>query len=56
MNGKNQSFEGLLWGHGPKLYNWILGFDRERGALVESVSSLSSRRNISTNKLNADRV
>ena len=29
MRGKNQSFKGLLWGHGPKLYNWGLGLGRE---------------------------
>ena len=48
MRGKNQSFEGLLWGHGPKSYNWILGFSRERGALVESMRSSNPRRNISS--------
>ena len=30
MRGKNQSFEGLLWGHEPKSYNWVLGFGQER--------------------------
>ena len=27
--GKNRSFKGLLWGHGLKLYNWVLGLGRE---------------------------
>ena len=53
---KNRSFEGLLWGHGPKSYNWVLGFGREHGALAESVRSPSPRSNISLDKLNADRV
>ena len=30
MREKNRSFEGLLWGHGPKSYNWVLGFGQER--------------------------
>ena len=29
MRVKNRIFEGLLWGHGPKSYNWVLGFSRE---------------------------
>ena len=29
MRGKNRSFKGLLWGHEPKLYNWVLGLSRE---------------------------
>ena len=46
----------MLWGHGPKSYNWVLGFGWEYGALVESVSSPSSRKNISLDKLNPDRL
>ena len=27
---KTGVLKGLLWGHGPKSYNWVLGFGRER--------------------------
>ena len=43
-----------VWGHGPKSYNWVLGFGQEHGALAKSVRSSSPRRNISSDKLNAD--
>ena len=46
----------IVWGHGPKSYNWVLGFGRECGALAESVRNSNPRRNISSDKLNADWV
>ena len=49
MRGKNWSFESYCGVMGP---NHTIGF----WALAESVSSLSLRRNISSDKLNANRV
>ena len=43
-------------GSWTQIIYWVLDFGRERGALAESVRSPSPRRNISSNKLNADRV
>ena len=45
-----------VWSSGPKSYNWVLGFGWERGALGKSVRSPNPRRNISSDKLNADQV